>query len=181
VPFAFCAVHQDRDAQILERLRARARPGVYDLANPAHDGHEVDLHLRDVHPEAFRVSGESRDLRAAKHDLRGDTSAVVALAAELIELREGDAQAALATEPECDLGPGSAASDDEHIESLQAISIPVRGAIREAKHGRHPTFWIETCRARARQCCYPALPCSFARTGSFAFLDVLSRLEADHL
>ena len=114
---------QNGDPQLLEGACLFARRGLDHRPHPVHHGAEVDLHGRDVDAEALGVSRERRDLRAPEHDLRGNAPVVVALPAEPVTLRHGDAEPALVAKAERDLGPGPAATDHEHVETLHPTSI----------------------------------------------------------
>jgi hypothetical protein len=103
-------VHENRDSEILQRSRAGSGLGTDDIAHPADDGREVDLHLRDDDTEAFRVASHGGDLRATQHHLRGHTPVVVALAPELVLLGKADSQTVLPAQAKCDLRAGAAAA-----------------------------------------------------------------------
>ena len=86
-------LEEDADPRAFERGGALAGLRLDHVASALLDGGEVDRHRRDPHAEPTGLAGERRDLRAPQHDLGRDAAVVVALAAELVALGDGDAQA----------------------------------------------------------------------------------------
>ena len=85
-------LEEDADPRTFERGGALTGSRLDHVASALLDGGEVDRHRRDPHAEPTGLASERRDLRAPQHDLGRDAAVVVALAAELVALRDGDTQ-----------------------------------------------------------------------------------------
>ena len=117
-------LEEDGDAGVLERRGSSSGLLVDDATGALADGQEVDLDGRDPHAEAAGVASGSGDLRAAQHDLRRDAAVVVALAAELVALGDGDLHARARAQLERDLGSGPTTPDHEDVEPLHRSQAP---------------------------------------------------------